>query len=97
MCYTKPYTMKRWTKIFKALANTSRLKIVEFLSDGEQRNVTDIAMHIRVTMPGTSRHLSILENVGIVDNIGKEAHVFYYLNSKMPADVRKAVDHFLKH
>ena len=87
--------MKRWTKIYKALANESRLKIIKFLSDGSQRTVTDIAVHIRVMMPGTSRHLSVLENVEILQNIGKEAHVFYYLNPKMPTDVRKSVDHFL--
>lgn len=88
--------MRRWTKIFKALANTSRLKIIDLLRDGEERNVTNIAHYIYVTMPGTSRHLSILENIGIVDYTGKDAQVFYFLNKKMPVDVRRAVDHFLK-
>ena len=87
--------MKRWEKLYKALANLSRLSIIRFLSDGEERTVTDIAAHIHVLMSGTSRHLSVLENVGIIESIGKEAHVFYYLNPKMPADAEKVVRHFL--
>ncbi len=84
--------MKRWTKIFKALANRKRLEIIQLLSDGEERPVKMIAAEIHVTMPGTSRHLSILTNVDVLDSTGKEAHVYYYLNPKMPSDIKRIVD-----
>jgi DNA-binding transcriptional ArsR family regulator len=87
--------MKEWTKIYKALANQSRLGIIQFLSGGQERNVTDISAHIHVLMAGASRHLSILENVGIIESAGKSAHIFYYLNPKMPRNVKKAVSIFL--
>ena len=35
--------MKRWTVIFRAMANINRLKIIKMLSDGHKMNVSDIA------------------------------------------------------
>ncbi len=88
--------MKRWTQIFKALANINRLAILKLLSDNTERHVTTIASHIHVTLAGTSRHLRILSNLYILNEIGKDGHVFYSLNPKMPVDIRKVVDFFLK-
>jgi DNA-binding transcriptional ArsR family regulator len=87
--------MKQWTQIFKALANINRLAIIKFLSDGQERHVTTLAAHIHVTMPSTSRHLRMLSNLYILNETGKDGHVFYSLNSKMPADIQKIVKIFL--
>jgi len=84
--------MKRWTQIFKVLANYSRLKILELLSDGEPRSVSDISREIHVTFRGTSRHLNILYAHDLVTNDGHSGHVFYAINRKMPADTRRAVE-----
>ena len=88
--------MKRWTQIFKALANINRLAILKLLADGEERHVTTISAHIHVTLAGTSRHLRILSNLYILNEVGKNSHVYYSFNTKMPTDIRKVVDLFLK-
>ena len=90
------FSMKRWTQVFKALANTSRLRIIKLLSDGEERTVSEIAKEIHVSFKGTSRHLLVLYNREILNNDGKAGHVFYSMNPKMPADAKHAVELFLK-
>ena len=87
--------MKRWTQIFKALANTNRLVIIKLLCGGEQKSVTEIASAIRVSLAGTSRHLVLLSNLDVLDSIGKDGHVFYFLNPKLPIDLKKALHLFL--
>ena len=87
--------MKRWTRLFRAMANANRLAIIKLLADGKERHVTEIAEYIHVTMPGTSRHLRILSDLYILAEIGKDAHIFYSLNNKMPTDAKKVVAVFL--
>ena len=48
-----------------ALANPTRLRIVEQLADGE-RNVNDLAAHLRVAQPLISWHLRMLRLGGII-------------------------------
>jgi len=88
--------MKRWTQIFKALANINRLRIIRLLADGDERTVASVAREIHVTFKGTSQHLILLHNLDVLRNVGKAGHVFYSLNREMPADVKRAVDLMLK-
>ena len=87
--------MKRWTQIFKALANINRLKIIKLLSGGRALNVSNIAGEIGISLNATSKHLIILSNLDVLDGNGREGHVFYSLNPKMPPDIRKGVNLFL--
>jgi len=88
--------MKRWTQIFKALANINRLKIIKLLSDGNARTVTDITAEIKIALNAVSKHLILLHNLDLLENVGKQGHVFYSLNSRMPADLRNAINLFIK-
>ena len=88
--------MKRWTQIFKALANFSRLRIIKLLADGKERTVSMIAKEIHVSFKGTSRHLGLLYNLDFLKNEGKDGHVFYSINPGMPKDVRRGINVFLK-
>ena len=92
-CYNE--YMKRWTQIFKALANLKRLEIIKMLSGVVQMNVGEIARSVHVTYKGTSRHLLILRGVGILDYEGRDGHVFYSINRKLPRDLEKALSLFL--
>ena len=40
--------MKRWTIVFRALANVNRLKIIKMLSSGRKMNVGDIANTLEI-------------------------------------------------
>ena len=52
-------------KIFRALSDPFRLKILNFLRDGE-KCVCEIVPHLAIIQPVVSRHLKILKDSGIV-------------------------------
>ena len=84
--------MKRWTVIFRALANINRLKIIKLLSDGRKMNVSDIAGDLKISFKATSNHLAILRNLDVLDAQGVDGHVFYSVNSQMPKDFQKTIN-----
>jgi DNA-binding transcriptional ArsR family regulator len=65
-------------RIIKALAHPTRLFIVDELSRGE-RCVCELTDMIGAEMPTVSRHLSVLRNVGILEDEKRGAQVFYRL------------------
>ncbi len=52
-------------RALEALADPTRRRIVELLSEGE-RPAGDIASHFRTSRPGISRHLRVLRETGLV-------------------------------
>jgi ArsR family transcriptional regulator len=58
-----------WTKfkakIFKALGDATRLKIIRFLQDGE-KCVCEIVPYVGQLQPVVSRHLKMLRDCGIL-------------------------------
>ena len=52
-------------EIFKALSHPTRIKIVEYLSDGE-KCVKEIWQELDIPQPTVSQHISILKNAGII-------------------------------
>ena len=63
-------------KVFKALADPVRLKIIEFLRD-EEKCVCEIIPHVDIAQPLVSRHLKILRDSGLV-RVRKEGNRRYY-------------------
>ena len=88
--------MKRWTQIFKALANINRLKIIKLLFEGQPMTVADVSREIRASFKGTSKHLILLHNLDVLSNQGKDGHVYYSCNHDMPSDIEKIVKIFLR-
>lgn len=92
----KNINAKRWTVVFRALANINRLKIIKFLYDGRKVNVTDIAAVLEISFKATSNHLAMLKNLDVVEAHGTAGHVFYSLNKSLPEDFRKVIEFMLK-
>ena len=69
-------TFRRQARVLKALANESRLKIVDRLSRGECSvgELTDLVGSDRSTV---SKHLAVLRAHGIVDD-RRDGNVVYY-------------------
>lgn len=86
--------MKRWTTIFKALANINRLKIIKMLYSGAVLNVSQIAKELNISLHATSKHLIILQNLDVLDSTGKQGHVFYGFGKELPSDLKKAIKIF---
>ncbi|MFY9461830.1 MAG: metalloregulator ArsR/SmtB family transcription factor [Candidatus Sungiibacteriota bacterium] len=84
--------MKRWTVVFRVLANINRLKIIEMLKGGRAMSVSDIAERLDISLKATSNHLAMLKNLDVLESRGTAGHVFYSINSGMPKDFRKAIE-----
>jgi DNA-binding transcriptional ArsR family regulator len=65
-------------KAFEALADQTRLEIVELLASGE-RNAGEIASHFNVSRPAVSRHLRVLREHGLVQARQVQQHRIYSL------------------
>jgi len=66
-------------KTFEALASLPRRKIMALLSHVEL-TTSELAGKLAISAPATSRHLSVLENAGLVSGERRGQFVYYTLN-----------------
>ncbi len=76
--------------ILKALADETRLKIIEFLLDGE-KCVCEIFPCVKRTQSTISTQLDILKKAGIVKSRKQGRRVYYSISDKKACDVLKAL------
>src|SRR5262245_17644561 len=65
--------------VFEALASRPRRQILAYLSEVEL-STSELAERFSMTAPAISRHLSLLENAGLVTSERKGQFVYYRLN-----------------
>ena len=65
-------------KIFEALASAPRRQILAYLSDAEL-STTELAERLSMSAPAVSRHLSVLQNAGLVSRERRGQFVLYKL------------------
>jgi DNA-binding transcriptional ArsR family regulator len=65
-------------KIFEALASAPRRQILAYLSEAEL-STTELAERFSMSAPAISRHLSVLENAGLVSSERRGQFVLYKL------------------
>lgn len=66
-------------KVFEALASKPRREILAYLSRAEL-STSELAERFAMSAPAMSRHLSILENAGLVSSTRNGQFVLYRLN-----------------
>ena len=69
------------SRLFKALADETRLRIVALLAHGELC-VCHLETALHLTQPTASRHLAVLRNAGVVDHHRKGSWVSYRLTAQ---------------
>jgi len=80
---------------FAALADPTRRAILTRLSRGET-SVTDLAEPFKMSLPGVSKHLKVLERAGLISR-GRDAQWRpCRLNAAPLKDVADWVDHYRK-
>jgi len=79
-------TKERQLRVFKALADETRLGIVEFLLKGE-KCVCKIHPHVERTQPTVSIQLAKLERFGIVKRRRDGRYMFYSIADPAVRDV----------
>jgi len=77
---TDEKTLDVKTRLLKALANETRLKILELLSKREMC-VCELTVALDLTQPTASHHLNILENMGLIKDKKMGKWVFYSVTS----------------
>lgn len=65
-------------KVFQALSSSVRRKILAYLS-GSSMTAGEIAERFDITKPSLSKHLSVLENAGLVRSEKKGQYIHYSL------------------
>ena len=78
---TDENAVKTQSRLFKALADETRLKILMLL-DIREMCVCEIMVALNLTQPTASHHLGILETVGLVKDRREGKWVFYSLKNK---------------
>lgn len=82
-------------QIFKALGHPSRLWIAETLSEGE-RCVCELVEGIGADISTVSKHLSVLKQVGLVEDEKRGKQVFYRLRVPCVLDFSRCVEAVLE-
>lgn len=87
---------KKVTKLFKAVADQTRLKIIYLLKDSEL-SVTKIVEALKMTQSAISHQLRILRDVNLVVNSKKGKEVYYKLaDDHVYTIINQAVDHVME-
>lgn len=81
------YDYAEYVPIFKALADVTRLKIIEMLSCGQMCACT-ILENFNITQPTLSYHMKILTECGLVDGVRDGAWMRYTLNQERFEQIR---------
>ena len=73
----------------KALADGSRLRVIMALTDNEELCVCQITEMLNLAMPTVSRHMSVLQNAGLVKSRKDSRWVYYRLSEVFPPQCLK--------
>lgn len=96
--YTKtiPAAWKNVSRVFTALGDEHRQRILLTFEPGERLNVGQIVEVSTLSRSAVSHHLKILREAGVLDSekIGKE--VYFWLNKKRVKEALAAVMDYLK-
>jgi DNA-binding transcriptional ArsR family regulator len=83
--------LKNIEKILKSLGNRRRLAIIKYLLRAKEDNVANIAESINLSFKATSKHLSVLRQLDIIDSRQQSLNVFYKLSETMPKIAREVI------
>jgi len=86
--------LQKRLNICKAVANSTRLRILDLLRDSE-KCVCELLPLLDMEQSNVSQHLNILRNAGIVVSRRKGQHVLYKVRNAKIFDVMDALDSLL--
>ncbi|MBN1326586.1 MAG: winged helix-turn-helix transcriptional regulator [Candidatus Cloacimonetes bacterium] len=73
-------------KVFKALADKNRRKIIQLLRR-EELTAGEIAEQFNISKPAISEHLKILRNADLIDSEREGQFIRYFLNTSILEEV----------
>ena len=77
--YNKDEVISFSQDLGKAIGNSTRFKILDYLGDGP-RTVSEIVEYLKISQPTTSQHLLILKNSKMITSEKRGMYVYYSIN-----------------
>jgi ArsR family transcriptional regulator, arsenate/arsenite/antimonite-responsive transcriptional repressor len=93
--HVNEYGIRSLTKLFRALGDETRLRIVALLSHGELC-VCHLEKALDLSQPNVSRHLGILRAAGVVDGRRDGSWMYYSLATQEHEAVKSMLDQLVK-
>lgn len=87
--------VRSFSRLFKALGDETRLRIVALLSHGELC-VCHLVEALSLSQPKVSRHLAILRSAGVVDHRREGTWVYYGLAPQADAECELQLRYLVK-
>lgn len=83
----------------KAISEPNRMKMIKILGshDAGTLNVSDIAELLHISQPAATKHLKIMESVGLFDRVRQGTSVYYSLNLEALNEYRALLDYAFEH
>ncbi len=87
--------MEEWAKIFKALSDETRLKILGILFE-KGFCVGALARHLGKSEASVSQHIRILRKAGILVGEKRNGYTFYELNRELAENIIVRINHIME-
>jgi ArsR family transcriptional regulator len=81
--------------VFKALADPTRLKILECVKDGE-KCICEIIPYTKKSQPNVSQHLKILRTAGLIEERKEGTYLFIKVSTKQIYTVIESIKNLKK-
>jgi DNA-binding transcriptional ArsR family regulator len=79
-------------KVFKALADASRRKLLDRLRADNGQTLGQLCQHLDMSRQAVTKHLKLLEEAGLVVTIWRGREKFHYLN---PVPIHQIADRWI--
>jgi DNA-binding transcriptional ArsR family regulator len=66
--------------LFKALADSSRRKLLDLLHASDGRTLSDLCEHLDMTRQGATQHLDLLETANLIATVRRGREKLHFLN-----------------
>ena len=74
--------IEQQAQVFAALGDPTRMSLVTKLIDGKPQSISTLTAGSKITRQAVTKHLSVLENVGLVSKIKDGRESLYELDPK---------------
>ena len=85
--------MKDIDRVFKALADPSRRRLLDRLYESDGQTLTALCKGLEMTRQAVTQHLGILEGANLVSVIWRGREKFYYIN---PVPVHQIYERWIR-
>lgn len=80
--------IKNLEKILKVFANSRRLFILKLLLKKKEMSVGSIAKSLKISFKATSKHLTALSNIDVLDKRQEGLIVYYRINKSLGKNLK---------